>query len=37
MLRMLFWGVIYFVLLGSATIRVDYSDGLHINFKGWLR
>jgi hypothetical protein len=36
MLRMVLWTLLYVCTLGALTIKVEYSDGLKINFKGWL-
>ena len=35
MLRMLLWGMLWIASLGFLDIRVKYSDGLTIRYKGW--
>jgi hypothetical protein len=30
------WFTVYLLLLGTCSVRAEYSDGLVIKFKGWL-
>ncbi len=34
-MRMVFWLLIWVLLLGFATIKVDYRDGLKVRLWGW--
>lgn len=36
MIRFTLWLIFYIVLLGAVSVKVKYSDGLSLNFKGWL-
>lgn len=35
MLRLLFWMAVFILSLGTLSIKVGYTDGLNIKFKGW--
>ena len=35
-IRMIMWFTVYLLLLGTCSIRAEYSDGLVIQLKGWL-
>ena len=34
--RTIMWTALYVLLLGTCTIRAEYTDGLVIQIKGWL-
>ena len=36
MVRTIMWFTVYLLLLGTCSVRAEYSDGLVIKFKGWL-
>ena len=36
MIRMAMWLGLWLLTFGAADIEVDYDDGLHIKFTGWL-
>jgi len=36
MIRIAMWSTVYLLLLGTCSIRAEYSDGLVIQLKGWL-
>jgi hypothetical protein len=35
-IRLVTWATVYLLLLGTCTIRAEYSDGLVIKIKGWM-
>jgi len=35
-IRLIMWSTVYLLLLGTCSIRAEYSDGLVIKLKGWL-
>ena len=37
MIRTLLWLLLYLASLGSLSIDVRYSDGLHVKFNGWAK